>query len=276
MSSLPGVYPAQKKNGEAYFRASITYRAKHISLGSFASETEASKAYRTACALLNVTPHTTLNTAQVEDYTHYHGGLSFEKWVVLINFRDNGIYCRTPIYLQHRYFIYYLDALTPLKFDTDDLFFYMTHKIMRRGGHLFVADYGMQLSVLARYGIRSHAVCGRDYRFVNGDPLDYRYGNIEIINRYHGVSRRLHHGRDIYTAKIHINGDFIIGRYPTEEEAAAAYNKAVDLLHQKGFAKNFSKNYLENCTEREYARLYTNVRISRKLRAYIDNLEFSQ
>ncbi|MBQ9119471.1 MAG: hypothetical protein IJY09_05370 [Lachnospiraceae bacterium] len=272
MSALPGVYPAKKKSGEAYYRASITYRAKHISLGSFPTEAQANEAYRTAAALLSVTPSAALNAAQVEDFTKYSGNLAFDKWVTLINFRDNGIYCRTPIYLQHRYFIYYLDLATPLKFDADDLFFYMTHKIMRRGGHLFVADYGMQLSLLSRYGIRSHAVCGRDYRFVNGDPSDYRYGNIEIINRYHGVTRRLHHGRDIYTAKIHINGDFIIGRYSTEEEAAAAYNKAADQLRAKGFSKNFPENYLENCTEREYARIYAGVRISRKLRAYIDSL----
>ena len=29
---------------------------------------------------------------------------------------------------------------------------------MKRGGHLFVAEYGMQTSVLSRYGIRSYAV----------------------------------------------------------------------------------------------------------------------
>ncbi len=272
MNNLPGVYPAQKKDGSTYYRASITYRSKHISLGSFATELLANEAYTSAAALLQVTPSHSLNTAAVEDFSRYHGALAFDKWVVLINFRDNGIYCRTPIYLQHRFFIYYLDPATPLKFDADDLFFYMNHKIMRRGGHLFVADYGMQLSLLARYGIRSHAVCGRDYLFVNGDPFDYRYGNIEIINRYHGVTRRLHHGRDIYTTKIHINGDFIVGRYTTEEEAAAAYNKAADLLRQKGYPKSYPENYLENCNEREYARLYTGVRISKKLRAYIEGL----
>ena len=30
-----GVYIARKKNGEIYFRSSITYRNRHISLGSF-------------------------------------------------------------------------------------------------------------------------------------------------------------------------------------------------------------------------------------------------
>ena len=38
---LPGVYIAYKKNGTAYYRASITYRNKHISLGSFHTEEDA-------------------------------------------------------------------------------------------------------------------------------------------------------------------------------------------------------------------------------------------
>ena len=53
--------------------------------------------------------------------------------------------------------------------------------------HLFVADYGSQLSVLARYGIKSYAVEGRDYRFANDDPTDLRYENIIVLNRYRGV-----------------------------------------------------------------------------------------
>lgn len=261
--ALPaGVYRAQKKDGSTYFRASVTYRSKHISLGSFADETTAHRAYLAASSLLSSpAPYV------VEDYSAEQFPFSFEKWVVLLNFRDNGIYSHTPIYLEHRYFTYYLDLQTPLKFDADDLFFYMNHKIMRRGGHLFVADYGMQVSVLSRYGIRSYAVPGRDYRFINDDPLDFRYSNIEIINRYHGVSHRLHHGRDIYTAKIHIHGDYIIGRFSTETEAAVAYNKAADFLADRGYTKNFPRNYIEDLSERDYARLYAALRISRKIRA---------
>lgn len=30
-----GVFPARKKNGEVYYRASLTYKRKHISLGSY-------------------------------------------------------------------------------------------------------------------------------------------------------------------------------------------------------------------------------------------------
>lgn len=265
MPGLAGAFRAKQKNGETYYRSSITYRNKHISLGSYSSEELAHQAYLTASGLLN-SDSEPLRSCQIDDYPLYGSVLTFDKWVILLNFRDNGIYSHTPIYLQHRFFTYYLDASTPLKFDADDLFYYMSHKIMRRGGHLFVSDYGMQISLLSRYGIRSHAVAGRDYRFVNGDNLDYRYGNIEIINHYHGVTHRLHHGRDIYTARIHINGDYIIGRYLTEQEAAVAYNKAADLLSKKGMQKNYPRNYIEELTERDYARLYAGIRISRKIR----------
>ena len=33
-----GVYPAKKKDGTKYFRAAVTYKQKHISLGSFRTE----------------------------------------------------------------------------------------------------------------------------------------------------------------------------------------------------------------------------------------------
>lgn len=262
-----GVYQAFRKDKTEYFRASITFSGKHISLGSFASADEAHRAYLTAQHLLTDAANPYVHCT-VDDFGTLAGNLSFEKWVVLLNFRDNGIYSHTPIYLENRYFTYYLDSSTPLKFDADDLFFYMSHKIMRRGGHLFVADYGSQISVLSRYGIHSHAVPGRDYRFVNGDPYDYRYGNIEIINRYHGVTRRLHHGRDIFTAKIHINGDYLVGRYTTEQEAAIAYNKAAALVQSKGVNKQYPLNYIEDLNERDYAKIYNSVRISKKLRAF--------
>ncbi len=267
MAELSGAFPAKKKDGTLYYRSSVTYRGKHISLGSYPDDVAAHEAYLTASALLTaqVPP---LFGCTIEDYTLYGGALPFDKWVCLLNFRDNGIYCHTPIYLKNRFFLYYLDPSTPLKFDADDLFYYMRRKILRRGGHLFVSDYGMQVSVLSRYGIHSHAVPGRDYRFVNGDSLDYRYGNIEVINRYHGVTKNVSGRHDIFTARIHINGDYLVGRYRTEAEAATAYNKAADHLNQKGFPKHFPRNYIEELSEREYAKLYANIRISKKIRSF--------
>lgn len=265
---LTGVYTARRKDGSTYFRASLTYRNKHISLGSHDDRQKAHEIYLTASALLKDT------SIRLEDYRE-DSPLSFEKWVCLLNFRDNGIYCHTPIYLQNRFFLYYLAPSTPLKFDADDLFYYMRRKIMQRGGHLFVSDYGMQVSILSRYGIHSHAVAGRDYRFVNGDPLDYRYSNIEIINHYHGVTKRLHRGHDIFTARIHINGNYLVGRYLSEAEAAIAYNKAADYLNRKGFVKNYPRNYIEELSEREYAKLYAAIRIGRKIRDYPDKINLS-
>lgn len=267
MPSLPGVFKSVKKNGETYYRASITYKNKHISLGSYPQETKANLAYVNAAELLCDSEHT------IEDYDSSQT-LPFDKWVILINFRDNGMYFKNPIYLKKHYFIYYFNRKILLKFDIDDLFYYANHKIMKRGGHLFVSDYGMQLNLLSRYGIKNYAVAGKDYRFSNGDNTDYRYGNIEIINRYYGVTKSYRKGLPIYTSKIHIRGDFIIGRYKTETEAAIAYNKAARLMKEKGLKKVFPENYINDIDEIEYARIYYAIRISKKIRNYsLDDMD---
>lgn len=262
MPLLPGVYEAKKKDGTVYYRASITYQNKHISLGSYTTEDLAHQAYKEACSILNK-PTITIDTFQNKVHA-----LGFQKWVVLVNFRDNKLYIKNPIYIMNRYFIYYINKKKLLKFDVDDLFYYSTHKIMNRGGHLFVSDYGSQVNILSRYGIKNYAVPGRDYKFANGDPTDYRYGNIEIINRYHGVTKVTTKGLPIYLAKIHINGDTIVGRYPSEIEAAIAYNKAAALLKEQGVDKEFYENYIGEINEIEYARIYHQVRLSRKIRNY--------
>jgi hypothetical protein len=128
---LPGVYQAYTKDGTKYYRASVTYRSKHISLGSYSSEEAANNAYLFARNLLEA------SQLGIEDYSEEYP-LSFHKWVVLINFRDNQIYFKNPIYLKKRYFFYYIDYNTRLRFDAEDLFYYAHHKIMKRGGHLFV------------------------------------------------------------------------------------------------------------------------------------------
>lgn len=276
--AYPGVYLAKKKDGTTYFRSSITFHNKHISLGSFPTEQLAHKAYVTANNILYKTGHQSdssrfhrkkskLNDIpHAEDYLKIQTCLGFDKWITLLNYRDNLIYCKNPIYLMQKYFLYYINHSLVLKFDTDDLFYYMNHRIMQRGGHLFVADYGMQVNILSRYGIKNFAVVGRDYKFVNGDPSDFRYGNIQIINRYHGVTKSVVKGRDIYIAKLHLKGDYIIGRYSTETEAAIAYNKAATYVKGKGFHKNFPENYIENIDDITYAKIYNSVRISKKIR----------
>ena len=264
---LQGVYTAVRKDGTIYYRSNITYKSKHISLGSFDSELSASRAYATASTIL------LKETNSIEDsYFHTHA-LAFDKIVTLINFRDNGMYIKTPIYLRKNYFSYYLDISHELKFDIDDLFYYSEHRILKRQGHLYVNDYGMQVTLLSRYGIQPHAVCGRDYVFVNNDPTDMRYENIKLLNPYHGVEIVKTAGLDKYKARIHINVNFVIGTYNTIEKAAIAYNKAVDMAHTHGIEKNYPENYIESISGKEYADIYTSVTVSDKYVKYLQQFD---
>lgn len=263
---LPGVYLARKKDGTSYYRSSITFQNKHISLGSFASEQKAHEAYQEAACLLFD------SSTAFDDVFSLPTILNFDKVISLLNFRDNHIYFKNPIYLRNNYFVYYLSQTEELKFDIDDLFYYSSHKIMRRQGHLFVSDYGMQVSILSRYGIKSHAVAGRDYYFANEDPLDLRYSNIIVINRYYGVTKISSPGSDSYKVQIHINGNYTVGTYQKEEKAAIAYNKAVDLAKTHGIQKNFQTNYLEGYSPREYAELYSQIKLSKKYLHYLQTI----
>lgn len=256
-----GVFPATKKDGTPYFRATLTHRTKHISLGSYPTCEEAHKAYLEGQQLL---------TDKEISLMEYHPGtsLAFEKWVCLINFRDNGIYLGKPIYVGQKLFYYYLSPSHILKFDLDDLFYYSSHKIMCRGNHYFVADYGMQVNLVSRYGIKNYAVEGQDFRFINGDSTDFRRENIEIFNTYHGVRRTNKNGQYIYTVRIHIYGENLVGRYATEEEAAIAYNKAIDILRKNGIRKNYTPNYVEGMSPSRYADIYTKLEISPRIVNY--------
>jgi hypothetical protein len=131
-----------------------------------------------------------------------------------------------------------------------------------------VSDYGMQVNIMSRYGIKNYAVLGKDYVFSNGDDHDYSYHNIEIINRFHGVAKVLRKGQPKYLAKIHIKGDYLIGCYSTETDAAIAYNKAANLLKSSGLIKNFPQNFIDGINEITYASIYQRLRISKKLLAY--------
>lgn len=259
MQKWDGVFLATKKDGSTYYRSSITYRKKHISLGSFATPEEAHAAYLEARSLLCGESLLSLDNYRRENV------LSFEKWVVLINFRDNHVYFPTPIYVRPHFFYYYYSQEHILKFDVDDLFYYASHKIMKRGGHYFVADFGMQVNILNRYGIKNYAVCGRDYFFRNQDPADFRRENLVILNKYHGVVAVLSNQETRYLARIHIKGNYKIGTYHTPEEAAIAYNKAIDIVKRNGCTKNFVPNYLEQITAGAYADIYTRLPVSDKI-----------
>ena len=255
--STAGVYIDKKKNNEPNYRASITVRERHISLGSYDSEKAAGKAYLYAEKLLS----------SATDVNRYPANcpLMFDKFVILCNLRDNNIYIPTPIYVEKRYFTYHYSPTEVYKFDMDDLFYLSSHKIMKRGNHLFVADYGSHVSLMERFNIRPFSVVGRDYRFINGDPYDLRRENIEIINRYYGVTREMRKLDVIYKASININGRFVIGRYNSEITAAIAFNKAVDILSGMGINKKYPQNYIEGISAREYANIYSEIEISKKI-----------
>ena len=258
---LPGVYTAKRKNGAVYYRASLTYRNKHISLGSYDNARTAHQAYLQAGTLLE-------DASVTLGSYHTESALPFAKWVSLLNFRDNAIYFATPIYVRPRFFYYYFSLSDFFIFDLDDLFYYSTRRISRRGGHFFVADYGMQVNIMNRYGIKNYAVEGRDYRFVNGNDQDLRYENIQIINRYHGVSAVTANGRTRYRVRIHVKGNLNVGTYDSETEAAIAYNKAADLLKKAGVNKAYTPNYMEGMSPAAYADLYAAVKISSGVRHY--------
>ena len=258
--ALAGTFRAEKKDGTVYYRASITHSSKHISLGSFDSEIKANAAYEAAFAILS-----SPKKYQPEDYTEETGGgLDFKKWIVLINFKNNGIYIKTPIYMYSNFFNYYLSRNDVLIFDADDLFYFSRHSIMRRGNHLFVAEYGMQVNIASRYGIRNFARPGVDFRFVNGDDHDFRYANIDVMNPYQGVTIERKQGNVVYVTRIHVNGNYLVGRYDTLEQAAVAYNKAADVLEQIGYPRHFEKNFIDKYSRDEYLKLYEKTEISEK------------
>ena len=256
-----GVYTARKKDNSIYYRASLTYRGKHISLGSYDTKKAANSCYLLARQILES------YDSHVEDYPP-HCAIPYDKWVILHNLRDNKIYFPTPIYLRPSFFLYYLSPERILKFDKDDLFYYSSHKIMARGKHLFVSDYGMQVNILNRYGIMNYAVPGRDYFFINKDENDFRYANISITNRYHGVTVRPGLQNPSYITKIHIRGRVKVGEYPDEIRAAIAYNKAIDILQKKGSTKQYMQNFIEDISPKEYAEIYSALEISPRITNY--------
>ena len=89
-----------------------------------------------------------------------------------------------------------------------------------------------------------------------------------IINRYYGVSKVMQKNQIRYKVKIHINGDYQVGTYKSEETAAIAYNKAVDILKKRGVNKAFPINFIEAYSALQYAEIYSKIKISNKILNY--------
>lgn len=262
MNQIAGVSTAKKKDGTVYYRSSITLHSRHVSLGSFSTPEEAGQAYREACDIVREGLYV------LEDYSSHSFCLDFSKFVILLNYRNTGIYFKNPIYLQAGHFLYYLSPDQYLIFDREDLFFYATHKLQVRGGYYFICDYGSQYNILSRYGIKNHARKGIDYMFVNQNEWDFRYENIRVINEYNGVSEKQDPNHTYYECVIHVNGNLIVGRYPDKTQAAIAYNKAADILNARGFARQYVRNYLTHLSSEEYHRIYDRLRISKRITDY--------
>lgn len=264
-----GVYKATRKDGCEYYRSNIHYKNKNISLGSYDTFDEAHEVHKQARALVKDM------SVNIPDAFEKYPLIPFDKAVSLVNYRNFKLYFGVPIYLNKHGFSYYLDAETELKFDNDDLFFYADHRIMRRGGHLYVNDYGMQVNILSRYGIKNYARAGLDYEFANKDETDFRYENIKVINPYYGVTMQDNSGRISYMVKIHINGNYQVGIYNDIDHAAIAYNKAVDLAKLYGLVKNYPVNFLDHLSAKEYADIYSQLHISKAYRDYLKQLHLN-
>ena len=260
---MRGISISRYRNGQEYYRVSITFRSRHISLGSTSDASEAGKIFEAGRLAL-------YSEMKLSDWSEgLMSPLPFHRYVSLLNFRINGIYIKNPVFLRKSYFSYFIDPEYELKFDMDDLFYFSSHTIMKRGNHLFVSDYGLQENIVSRYGIKDFAVMGRDYRFVNGDETDFRYSNIMIINRYPGITMR-NDGRDkVYSVKIHLNGDWKLGTYPTEVMAAVVYNKALDELKKRGMKPRSQYIYIDSVSAKEYADLYSKLKLPARFTDYL-------
>ena len=85
--ALPGVYPAKKKDGTEYYRASMTYKGKHISLGSYESMFDAHLAYTDAIKTMGD------SGIAVGDFDKINPNLKFDKWVSIAESRCKSAQC---------------------------------------------------------------------------------------------------------------------------------------------------------------------------------------
>jgi hypothetical protein len=79
-------------------------------------------------------------------------------------------------------------------------------------------------------------------------------------------------GQYRYRVRIHINGNYTVGTFRNEAHAAIAYNKACDLAKKAGIDKDFPQNYIEDLSGREYADIYTAIKIAPKYLEYLKAL----
>lgn len=265
-----------KKN----YQAKISLDGRRISLGTFSSKQKEKKACDSAKQIY-FSNDITLDDALImfEEKGEEGLNISFDILISILNYRDNRIFIKTPIYIRLNYISYFLTPKVELKFDVDELFYYSSHKILTRGNSLhslYVNDFGIQERISERYGLHVFSVKDRDYKFLNGDETDFRSSNISIINRFVGVFKKYYEkNKFYYEVKIHINGEFIIGKFKDEIKAAIAYNKAADYANKKGLKKSFNQNYIEDISKDEYKKIYEDIKLPKSYMIYFNDSSFA-
>ncbi len=251
------IYPNLKGDRTTY-KVYFVYKKKKLYLGLFDSNEAATKALQDAHEIM---------CASFGTLDFPHSLIDFKKIISLCNFRDHKMYIKNPIYLMDSYFHYYLSKDIILTFDMKDLLFFSTYKINKRGNYLYTYDSISQQSLLNRFGILNHSTAGKDYVFKNGNPYDFRRDNIEVINTYKGVCKKIIDDQTFYTATIYTTQPLILGHYPSEITAAIAYNKAADfLMAQSDVQREYILNTIPFITKAEYDAIYASIKLSPRLK----------
>lgn len=251
------IYPNVKGDHTTY-KVYFLYEKKKIYLGLYASHEDAQLALKQALEIMQ---------APFGNLDFMHSIIDYKKIISLCNFRDHKVYIKNPIYLMNHYFYYYLSKDIILTFDMKDLLFFSTYKINKRGNYLYTQDSISQQSLLNRFGILNHSVPGKDYIFKNGNPYDFRRENLEIINSYKGVSKKVKDDKTFYVASIYTTQPLVLGHYDSEIEAAIAYNKAIDFLTTTySSCRDYIPNTIPFLTKAEYHAIYDRIKLSPRLK----------
>lgn len=250
------IYPSCK-NSITRYKVYFVYNSKKIYLGLFDTPLAANNALLEAQAIMD-------NPVDIAQYTCTY--IDYKKFISLCNFRNHHVYIKNPICIYDSYFCYYLSKEIVFTFDIKDLLFFSTYKICKRGHYVYTQDSVTQQSILSRFGIHPHSVCGVDYKFRNGNLYDFRRENLEIVNAYKGVTHKIKNDESIYITKIFINQNVVIGHYLSQLEAAIAYNKAIDILFENGNGRDYIKNTIPYLTRSEYNQIYDKLDISPRIK----------
>lgn len=250
-------YIYTKQSGDTVkYRVYYMYQSKKIYIGIYETSEKAQEVYAWVDTKMS-------SGFSLEDYLG--SPIAFDKFITLLNFKNNGAYFSVPIYIFPDHFKYYLSEDFYMIFSLKDLFFISNYKIHKRGQYLYINIGTRQENLLKRFGISNHATYGVDYLMHNGNRYDLRRENIHILNHYKGVQYEDKYHTKTYVARIRTTQYLVIGHYDSELLAAIAYNKAVDYLEKSSSSCSYEKNEFPFLTRQEYQSLYDKVEVSKRL-----------